>query len=151
MVGAVGYYGYQAIKRKIDGPQLDPRKDFTKTGPIRYGSNAKSDADTKEKMKANKQKVGDKVRFSYDKQVPYSKKGDPDRAKPVMTPSSYSKFKKNIYTVKDSSGKTIDVNKRIQNSAFTKQLTKASTKKNQSAKDFMTKYKKAAEFRGITT
>ena len=144
VVGAVGYYGYQAIKRKIDGPQLDPRKDFTKTGPIRYGSNAKSDADTKAKMKANKQKVGDKVRFSYSK-------GDPDRAKPVMTPSSYSKFKKNIYTVKDSSGKTIDVNKRIQNSAFTKQLTKASTKKNQSAKDFMRKYQKAAEFRGITT
>ena len=109
-----------------------------------YQEIAKSDADTKAKMKANKQKVGDKVRFSYSK-------GDPDRAKPVMTPSSYSKFKNKIYTVKDSSGKTIDVNKRIQNSAFTKQLTKASTKKNQSAKDFMRKYQKAAEFRGITT
>ena len=148
-VGAVGYYGYQGIKRAIDGPQLDPRKDFTKTGKIQFGTGStKDDRDNK--------KVGDPVRFTY------GRKETKNRAKPFLTPDtknadgsttqgSLSKFKKNIYTVKDSSGKTIDVNKRIQNSAFTKQLRDASTSKKQSAKDFIKKYKKAAEYRGITT
>ena len=147
-VGAAGYYGYQGIKRAIDGPQLDPRKDFTKTGKIQYGSGStRDDRDGK--------KVGDNVRFTY------GRKETKNRAKPFLTPDtkkdgvvtkgSISKFRDKVYTVKDKSGKTIDVNKRIQNSAFTKQLKTASTGKSQSAQDFIKKYKKAAEYRGITT
>ena len=148
-VGAAGYYGYKGIKRAIDGPQLDPRKDFTKTGKIQYGSGStRDDRDGK--------KVGDPVRFTY------GRKETKNRAKPFLTPDtkksdgsitkgSISKFRDKVYTVKDKSGKTIDVNKRIQNSAFTKQLRDASTSKKQSAKDFIKKYKKAAEYRGITT
>ena len=148
-VGAAGYYGYQGIKRAIDGPQLDPRKDFTKTGKIQFGTGStKDDRDNK--------KVGDPVRFTY------GRKETKNRAKPFLTPDtknadgsvtkgSISKFRDKVYTVKDKSGKTIDVNKRIQNSAFTKQLRDASTSKKQSAQDFIKKYKKAAEYRGITT
>ena len=49
----------------------------------------------------------------------------------------------------------IDLDKRIKQSAFTKQLTKASKgtgyfgKQTQKDKDFLKKYKKAAEYRGI--
>ena len=148
-VGAAGYYGYKGIKRAIDGPQLDPRKDFTKTGKIQFGTGStKDDRDNK--------KVGDPVRFTY------GRKETKNRAKPFLTPDtkksdgsvtkgSISKFRDKVYTVKDKSGKTIDVNKRIQNSAFTKQLRDASTSKKQSAQDFIKKYKKAAEYRGITT
>ena len=147
-VGAGVYYGYKGIKRAIDGPQLDPRKDFTKTGKIQFGTGStKDDRDNK--------KVGDPVRFTY------GRKETKNRAKPFLTPDtkkdgvvtkgSISKFRDKVYTVKDKSGKTIDVNKRIQNSAFTKQLRDASTSKKQSAQDFIKKYKKAAEYRGITT
>ena len=150
-LGAAGYYGFQAAKRAIEGPQLDPRKDFTKTGRIKYGTGVKSDL-TNKKMAANKQKVGDNVRFSYGT-MGRDDKGkrikDPDYASPTLTKTDLEKFKNKVYTVKDSKGKTIDVNKRIQNSAFTKQLQKANQGKNQKSKDFMKKYQKQAKFRGI--
>ena len=65
------------------------------------------------------------------------------------------KFKNKEYNIKDQSGKKIDLEKNIQQSAFTKQLRDASkgtgflgrqTKKD---KKFLQKYKKAAEYRGI--
>ena len=66
-----------------------------------------------------------------------------------------NKFKTGDYNISDKSGKKIDLDKRIKQSAFTKQLTKASKgtgffgKQTQKDKDFLKKYKKAAEYRGI--
>ena len=124
--------------RKALIPGRLTRKDFSPTKAI---------TDTK----------GKKIRFKYDTYNPATKSttSAPNQAGPTITKSQLGKFERGEYNVKDQSGKKIDLNKRIQQSAFTKQLKDASkgtgffgrqTKKDQK---FLQKYKKAAEYRGI--
>ena len=136
-VGAAGIYGYNKIRKALTPGQLT-RKDFSPTKAI---------TDTK----------GKKIRFKYDTYNPATKSttSAPNQAGPTITKSQLGKFERDEYNVKDQFGKKIDLNKRIQQSAFTKQLKDASkgtgffgrqTKKDQK---FLQKYKKAAEYRGI--
>ena len=124
--------------RKALIPGRLTRKDFSPTKAI---------TDTK----------GKKIRFKYDTYNPATKSttSAPNQAGPTITKSQLGKFERGEYNVKDQFGKKIDLNKRIQQSAFTKQLKDASkgtgffgrqTKKDQK---FLQKYKKAAEYRGI--
>ena len=124
--------------RKALIPGRLTRKDFSPTKAI---------TDTK----------GKKIRFKYDTYNPATKSttSAPNQAGPTITKKQLGKFERGEYNVKDQSGKKIDLNKRIQQSAFTKQLKDASkgtgflgrqTKKD---KKFLQKYKKAAEYRNI--
>jgi len=135
-LAAVGIY--QGAKRAFTPGQLDRKKDFTPTSAI---------TDTK----------GKKIRFKYDTYNPATKTTTSAKnlAGPTITKDQLGKFTRGEYNIKDQSGKKIDLEKNIQQSAFTKQLRDASkgtgflgrqTKKD---KKFLKKYKKAAEYSGI--
>ena len=132
------YYGGGAIKRALTPGQLNRKKDFSPTSAI---------TDTK----------GKKIRFKYDTYNPATKTTTSAKnlAGPTITKDQLGKFTRGEYNIKDQSGKKIDLEKNIQQSAFTKQLKDANkgtglfgrqTKKD---KKFLQKYKKAAEYRGI--
>ena len=100
---------------------------------------------------------GKKIRFKYDTYNPATKTTTSAKnlAGPTITKDQLGKFTRGEYNIKDQSGKKIDLEKNIQQSAFTKQLRDANkgtgflgrqTKKD---KKFLQKYKKAAEYRGI--
>ena len=134
-VAGAGIYGYNKAKKMISGPQLTS-KDFT-------GS-------------VIKDKQGKNVVFKNPTYNPATKKSDTEhRAGGYVTQKQLNKFKTGDYNISDKSGNKIDLDKRIKKSAFTKQLTKASKgtgwfgKQSQKDKDFLKKYKKAAEYRGI--
>lgn len=91
-----GLFVADRIKKAISGPTLT-KKDFTKTAPIQ-----------------NRQ--GEKVRFKY------ARKDEKDKASPYLTPDSLKKFKTGDYKVSTTSGRNINVNQNIKNSAFEKQL-----------------------------
>jgi len=134
-VGAAGIYGYNKARKAIAGPQLTS-KDFT-------GS-------------VIKDRQGKNVVFKNPTYNPATKKSDTEnRAGGYVTQKQLNKFKTGDYNISDKSGNKIDLDKRIKQSAFTKQLTKASKgtgffgKQTQKDKNFLKKYKKAAEYRGI--
>ena len=134
-VAGAGIYGYNKAKKAIAGPQLTS-KDFT-------GS-------------VIKDRKGKNVVFKNPTYNPATKKSDTEhRAGGYVTQKQLNKFKTGDYNISDKSGNKIDLDKRIKQSAFTKQLTKASKgtgwfgKQSQKDKDFLKKYKKAAEYRGI--
>ena len=136
--GLAAYGIYRGVKGALTPGQLDRKKDFTPTSAI---------TDTK----------GKKIRFKYDTYNPATKTTTSAKnlAGPTITKDQLGKFERGEYNIKDQSGKKIDLEKNIQQSAFTKQLRDASkgtgflgrqTKKD---KKFLQKYKKAAEYRGI--
>ena len=116
---AVGglYYAGSQIKKAL-GPKTLTNKDFSSTAPI-------------------KDKSGQNVRFKYDKKAE-------NIAKPYLTSKSLKKFKSGDYNVATKSGKPINVNQNIKQSAFEKQIQKAqknpNNKKNQ---QFLKKFKNA--------
>ena len=111
------YFGGQQIKKAL-GPKTLTNKDFSSTAPI-------------------KDKSGQNVRFKYDKKAE-------NIAKPYLTSKSLKKFKSGDYNVATKSGKPINVNQNIKQSAFEKQIQKAqknpNNKKNQ---QFLKKFKNA--------
>ena len=121
VAGAIGlgalYYGGQAIKKAL-GPKTLTNKDFSSTAPI-------------------KDRSGQNVRFKYDKKAE-------NIAKPYLTSKSLKKFKSGDYNVATKSGKPINVNQNMKQSAFEKQIQKAqknpNNKKNQ---QFLKKFKNA--------
>ena len=134
-VAGAGIYGYNKARKAIAGPQLTS-KDFT-------GS-------------VIKDRKGKNVVFKNPTYNPATKKSDTEhRAGGYVTQKQLNKFKTGDYNISDKSGNKIDLDKRIKQSAFTKQLTKASKgtgffgRQTQKDKDFLKKYKKAAEYRGI--
>ena len=116
---AVGglYYAGSQIKKAL-GPKTLTNKDFTSTAPI-------------------KDRSGQNVRFKYDKKAE-------NIAKPYLTSKSLKKFKSGDYNVATKSGKPINVNQNMKQSAFEKQIQKAqknpNNKKNQ---QFLKKFKNA--------
>ena len=102
LIGAVavgaGAFAYDRIKKAISGPTLT-KKDFTKTAPIQ-----------------NRQ--GEKVTFKYARKNDKTK----DKASPYLTSDALKKFKTGDYKVSTTSGRNINVNQNIKNSAFEKQL-----------------------------
>ena len=92
-------FAYDRIKKAIAGPTLDLKKDFTATKPIQDRS-------------------GKNVKFTYGKDAK-------DKAMPYLTKSSLTKFKTGDYKVATKSGANYNVNDRIKNSAFEKQIQKA--------------------------
>ena len=116
---AVGglYYAGSQIKKAL-GPKTLTNKDFSSTAPI-------------------KDRSGQNVRFKYDKD-------SANIAKPYVTSKSLKKFKSGDYNVATKSGKPINVNQNIKQSAFEKQIQKAqknpNNKKNQ---QFLKKFKNA--------
>jgi len=129
-IGA-GAFAYDRIKKAIAGPTLKD-KDFTATKPIQDRS-------------------GKNVKFTYgkdakDKAMPYLTKDKtiktPKGTKTV--PGSLTKFKTGDYKVATKSGANYNVNDRIKNSAFEKQLQKAEKNPNKNKnKDFLKKFKNA--------
>jgi len=129
-VGA-GALAYNRIKKAIAGPTLT-NKDFTATKPIQDRS-------------------GKNVKFTYgkdakDKAMPYLTKDKtiktPKGTKTI--PGSLTKFKTGEYKVATKSGANYNVNDRIKNSAFEKQLQKAEKNPNKNKnKDFLKKFKNA--------
>ena len=111
------YFGGQQIKKAL-GPKTLTNKDFSSTAPI-------------------KDRSGQNVRFKYDKKAE-------NIAKPYLTSKSLKKFKSGDYNVATKSGKPINVNQNIKQSAFEKQIQKAqknpNNKKNQ---QFLKKFKNA--------
>ena len=111
------YFGGQQIKKAL-GPKTLTNKDFSSTAPI-------------------KDKSGQNVRFKYDKKAE-------NIAKPYLTSKSLKKFKSGDYNVATKSGKPINVNQNMKQSAFEKQIQKAqknpNNKKNQ---QFLKKFKNA--------
>ena len=116
---AVGglYYAGSQIKKAL-GPKTLTNKDFSSTAPI-------------------KDRSGQNVRFKYDKKAE-------NIAKPYLTSKSLKKFKSGDYNVATKSGKPINVNQNMKQSAFEKQIQKAqknpNNKKNQ---QFLKKFKNA--------
>ena len=112
-----GYLAYQGAK-KLLSPATLTNKDFTSTAPI-------------------KDRSGQNVRFKYDKKAE-------NIAKPYLTSKSLKKFKSGDYNVATKSGKPINVNQNMKQSAFEKQIQKAqknpNNKKNQ---QFLKKFKNA--------
>ena len=102
--------------------------------------------------KVIKNRKGENVRFKYDTYNPTTKSTTSAKnlAGPVITNKELGKFKTGEYKLDG-----VDLNKRIQNSAFTKQLTKASKgtgflgRQTDKDRKFLQKYKKAAERRDI--
>ena len=92
-------FAYDRIKKAIAGPTLDLKKDFTATKPIQDRS-------------------GKNVKFTYGKDAK-------EKAMPNLTKSSLKKFKTGDYKVATKSGANYNVNDRIKNSAFEKQIQKA--------------------------
>ena len=111
------YFGGQQIKKAL-GPKTLTNKDFSSTAPI-------------------KDRSGQNVRFKYDKKAE-------NIAKPYLTSKSLKKFKSGDYNVATKSGKPINVNQNMKQSAFEKQIQKAqknpNNKKNQ---QFLKKFKNA--------
>ena len=102
-------FAYDRIKKAIAGPTLDLKKDFTATKPIQDRS-------------------GKNVKFTYgkdakDKAMPYLTKDKIIKGKTI--PGSLTKFKTGDYKVATKSGANYNVNDRIKNSAFEKQIQKA--------------------------
>ena len=123
------YFGGQQIKKAL-GPKTLTNKDFSSTAPI-------------------KDKSGQNVRFKYDKSaenmaLPYVSSKTRTRKDGTKIPSALTKFKTGAYNVATKSGKPINVNQNMKNSAFEKQLQKAqknpNNKKNQ---QFLKKFKNA--------
>ena len=116
---AVGglYYAGSQIKKAL-GPKTLTNKDFSSTAPI-------------------KDRSGQNVRFKYDKKAE-------NIAKPYLTSKSLKKFKSGDYNVATKSGKPINVNQNMKQSAFEKPIQKAqknpNNKKNQ---QFLKKFKNA--------
>ena len=125
-IGA-GAFAYDRIKKAIAGPTLKD-KDFTTTKPIQDRS-------------------GKNVKFTYgkdakDKAMPYLTKDKIIKGKTI--PGSLTKFKTGDYKVATKSGANYNVNDRIKNSAFEKQLQKAEKNPNKNKnKDFLKKFKNA--------
>ena len=102
--------------------------------------------------KVIKNRKGENVRFKYDTYNPTTKSTTSAKnlAGPVITNKELGKFKTGEYKLDG-----VDLNKRIQNSAFTKQLTKASKgtgflgRQTDKDRKFLQKYQKAAERRNI--
>ena len=124
-----GYLAYQGAK-KLLSPATLTNKDFTSTAPI-------------------KDRSGQNVRFKYDKNaedmaLPYVSSKTRTRKDGTKIPSALTKFKTGAYNVSTKSGKPINVNQNMKNSAFEKQLQKAqknpNNKKNQ---QFLKKFKNA--------
>ena len=111
------YYAGSQIKKAL-GPKTLTNKDFSSTAPI-------------------KDRSGQNVRFKYDKKAE-------NIAKPYLTSKSLKKFKSGDYNVATKSGKPINVNQNMKQSAFEKQIQKAqknpNNKKNQ---QFLKKFKNA--------
>ena len=111
------YYAGSKIKKAL-GPKTLTNKDFSSTAPI-------------------KDRSGQNVRFKYDKKAE-------NMAKPYLTSKSLKKFKSGDYNVATKSGKPINVNQNMKQSAFEKQIQKAqknpNNKKNQ---QFLKKFKNA--------
>ena len=111
------YYAGSKIKKAL-GPKTLTNKDFSSTAPI-------------------KDRSGQNVRFKYDKKAE-------NIAKPYLTSKSLKKFKSGDYNVATKSGKPINVNQNMKQSAFEKQIQKAqknpNNKKNQ---QFLKKFKNA--------
>ena len=121
VAGAIGlgalYYGGQAIKKAL-GPKTLTNKDFSSTAPI-------------------KDRSGQNVRFKYDKKAE-------NIAKPYLTSKSLKKFKSGDYNVATKSGKPINVNQNMKQSAFEKQIQKAQKNpKNKKNQQFLKKFKNA--------
>ena len=123
------YYGGQQIKKAL-GPKTLTNKDFTSTAPI-------------------KDRSGQNVRFKYDKEaenmaLPYVSSKTRTRKDGTKIPSALTKFKTGAYNVSTKSGKPINVNQNMKQSAFEKQIQKAqknpNNKKNQ---QFLKKFKNA--------
>ena len=134
-VAGAGIYGIDKARKAIAGPQLKS-KDFT-------GS-------------VIKDRQGKNVVFKNPTYNPATKKSDTEhRAGGYVTQKQLNKFKTGDYNISDKSGNKIDLDKRIKQSAFTKQLTKASKgtgflgRQTDKDRKFLQKYKKAAEYRGI--
>ena len=102
--------------------------------------------------KVIKNKKGENVRFKYDTYNPTTKSTTSAKnlAGPVITDKELGKFKTGEYKLDG-----VDLNKRIQKSAFTKQLKDASKgtgflgRQTDKDRKFLQKYKKAAERRNI--
>ena len=102
--------------------------------------------------KVIKNKKGENVRFKYDTYNPTTKSTTSAKnlAGPVITNKELGKFKTGEYKLDG-----VDLNKRIQKSAFTKQLKDASKgtgflgRQTDKDRKFLQKYKKAAERRNI--
>ena len=104
------YFGGQQIKKAL-GPKTLTNKDFTSTAPI-------------------KDRSGQNVRFKYDKKAenmasPYLGSKTRTRSDGTKIPSALTKFKTGAYNVATKSGKPINVNQNMKQSAFEKQLQKA--------------------------
>ena len=111
------YFGGQQIKKAL-GPKTLTNKDFSSTAPI-------------------KDKSGQNVRFKYDKKAE-------NIAKPYLTSKSLKKFKSGDYNVATKSGKPINVNQNMKQSAFEKQIQKAQKNpKNKKNQQFLKKFKNA--------
>ena len=112
-----GAFLYDRAKKAL-GPKTLTNKDFSSTAPI-------------------KDRSGQNVRFKYDKKAE-------NIAKPYLTSKSLKKFKSGDYNVATKSGKPINVNQNMKQSAFEKQIQKAqknpNNKKNQ---QFLKKFKNA--------
>ena len=124
-----GYLAYQGAK-KLLSPATLTNKDFTSTAPI-------------------KDRSGKNVRFKYDKDaedmaLPYVSSKTRTRKDGTKIPSALTKFKTGAYNVATKSGKPINVNQNMRQSAFEKQIQKAqknpNNKKNQ---QFLKKFKNA--------
>ena len=124
-----GYLAYQGAK-KLLSPATLTNKDFTSTAPI-------------------KDRSGQNVRFKYDKKAenmasPYLGSKTRTRSDGTKIPSALTKFKTGAYNVATKSGKPINVNQNMKQSAFEKQIQKAqknpNNKKNQ---QFLKKFKNA--------
>ena len=116
---AVGglYYAGSQIKKAL-GPKTLTNKDFSSTAPI-------------------KDRSGQNVRFKYDKKAE-------NIAKPYLTSKSLKKFKSGDYNVATKSGKPINVNQNMKQSAFEKQIQKAQKNpKNKKNQQFLKKFKNA--------
>ena len=102
--------------------------------------------------KVIKNRKGENVRFKYDTYNPTTKSTTSAKnlAGPVITNKELGKFKTGEYKLDG-----VDLNKRIQNSAFTKQLKDASKgtgllgRQTDKDRKFLQKYQKAAERRNI--
>ena len=111
------YFGGQQIKKAL-GPKTLTNKDFSSTAPI-------------------KDRSGQNVRFKYDKKAE-------NIAKPYLTSKSLKKFKSGDYNVATKSGKPINVNQNMKQSAFEKQIQKAQKNpKNKKNQQFLKKFKNA--------
>ena len=123
------YYVGGKIKKAL-GPKTLTNKDFSSTAPI-------------------KDRSGQNVRFKYDKKAenmasPYLGSKTRTRSDGTKIPSALTKFKTGAYNVATKSGKPINVNQNMKQSAFEKQIQKAQKNPdNKKNKEFLKKFKNA--------